>query len=154
MCGCQKNKKMAKVGKAKYMNFDFEELATMAVGGLAAKALVNPLSKVLLKNAKNDAWKKYFPLVVKGGLTVALNMIDDRRAKTAAKGAAVATLFEAVETIAPSVFAPRFRASVDGYDDDLINAIEIDLSDINGTYDDYDGAGVMGVGSYESAGVM
>jgi hypothetical protein len=151
MCGCQKNKsRMARVGKAsKYMDFDFEELATMAAGGLAAKALVNPLSKAVFANGKNPNLKKWFPLIVKGGLTVALNMVNDRRAKTAAKGAAVATMFEAVETFAPKVFAPRFKA-IEGYDDDLINAIEIDLSDING----YDGAGVMGVPQYEGAGVL
>ena len=150
MCGCKNNSLMArkfkkrKIGKAGGNIFDgwnFEELAIMGAGGLAAKALVNPLSKAMLSGGKYPKLERWFPLVVKGGLAVGLNLINDPMAKTAAKGAVVAMLMEAGETLAPAVFSKI--KGIYGWDDDVIAAVEIDLSDINiNGYDDYEDASV------------
>ena len=48
-----KKYKRARVGAAKgqggYFDFDFEDIAVMAAGGLAVKALINPLAKIIFK---------------------------------------------------------------------------------------------------------
>ena len=151
MCGCKNKSLMAtrfkkrKIGKAGGNIFDgwnFEELAIMGAGGLAAKAVVNPLSKAVLSDGKYPKLARWFPLVVKGGLAVGLNMINDPMAKLAAKGAVVAMLMEAGDTFAPAVFKPQAIRGIYGWDDDVISAVEIDLSDINGYDDEYDDASV------------
>ena len=133
-CGCKKHKR-ARVGAAKggsYLDFDFEDIAVMAAGGLAVKALVNPLAKIVFGKSDKEgkARPKYSPILLKAGLTIGLNMINDPMAKTAAKGAAVAMLMEAADILMPKVFNPT-RNEIKGYDDDEVGAIELNLDDVN-----------------------
>ena len=129
MAKYSKKRKIGKAGGNIFDGINFEELAVMGGGGLAAKALVNPLSKAVLGDGKYPKLAKWFPLIVKTGLALGLNMIPDPMAKTAAKGAAVATLMELGDTFAPAVFKPQAINGV--WSDDVIAAVEIDLADIN-----------------------
>ena len=79
-----KNKHRASVGAAQakpFADWDFTEIAEIAAGGLAAKAFVNPLSKVVFADGKYPKLVKWFPLIVKGGLSAGLSMIDHPTAK-------------------------------------------------------------------------
>ena len=66
MCTKCKNKNKqhrASVGAAAkpFAGMDFTEIAEIAGGGLAVKALVNPLSKILFDNGQYPKLVKWFP---------------------------------------------------------------------------------------------
>ena len=149
MCTKCKNKNKqhrASVGAVAkpFDGMDFTELAEIAAGGLGVKALVNPLSKVLFDNGQYPKLVKWFPLILKGVGAAGLSMIDHPTAKNMSKGALIATLMEAGDLFAPKVFKPQQLKNgivpgigdVYGWDDDVIAAVTIDLSDINGLDDE------------------
>jgi hypothetical protein len=116
--------------------FDIEELALIAAGALGAKMLVNPLGKAIFRGKAESERPKYFPLIAKGALAYGLTMLKMKQADQMAKGAALSALLEGAEMLAPTIFAPKLKADVNGYDDDIVNGVELNLDDINGYGDD------------------
>ena len=169
---CKNSSKMAGIGKAKKRKsatkrrtttrrrgrsrvsgvsnvFNIEELALIAAGALGSKMLVNPLGKAIFKGKAESERPKYFPLILKAGLSFGLSKLNMREADSLAKGAALAALLEAAEIFAPTIFAPKIKADVNGYDDDyLADNVELNLDDINGYGDD----DVSGYGEESLAG--
>ena len=151
MCTKCKNKNKqhrARVGATAtpFANMDFTAIAEIAAGGLIVKALVNPLSKVLFDNGQYPKLVKWFPLILKGVSAAALSMIDHPTAQNMSKGALLATALEAGDLFMPKVFKPQQLKNgivpgigdLYGWDDDVIAAVTIDLSDINGLDDEDD----------------
>lgn len=108
MKGCTVCKKKSKIsGTMKGLKgFKTERLLAVGGGAIAAKALTNPLLKVLKMDGQQEGIKKYAAPAIKiiGGYFAMKQ--KDQMIKDAGLGAVAAGLMEFAEIAAPQVFAP------------------------------------------------
>lgn len=109
-------------------DFDFMEIAEMAAGAILINVVANPILNAIWDKAKGKVRPSWASLVVKGGLAVGLNSLDNRTAKNAAKGIVINIAAELINKYAPASMQDKLKSddSVEGiYGDDELQYIDL-----------------------------
>ncbi len=132
-------------------DFDFQDIAEMAVGAVGVNLVANPILNAIWNKDKGKVRPSWAALAVKGGLAIGLNSLDNRMAKNAAKGILINIASELVNRYAPSSMQDKLKAdSVLGYNEDIEY---IDLAGELSGIDDSMFSDVSGVEEMEETGV-
>lgn len=129
---CQKGRKSKKgkvsgVDMEQAFDFDFMEIGEMAIGAVGVNLVANPIINAIWDKSKGKTRPTWATLAVKGGIALALNSVDNRTAKNAAKGVVINIVAELINKYAPDAMKDKLKSedAVEGYGDEDIEYIDL-----------------------------